>query len=76
MFFTLLMHIINTKYIIKITQVITSFIAFACLSKSGSNLLITSISPILTSGWWENWLNIEILDFKNMLIEVKKKISL
>ena len=33
----------------------TSLIDFACLSKSGSNILITSFNPILISEWLEKY---------------------
>ena len=44
----------------------TSLIAFVCLSKSGSNILITSFNPILIFGWLEQYFEYWNIGFKKI----------
>ena len=54
-------------YYIKVTNYYyTLLIVFSCLSKSGSNLLITSFNPILIFGWLEKYFEYWNIGFKKI----------
>ena len=56
-------------YIKVINYYYTSLIAFACVSKFGSNLLITSFNPILIFRWLEKYFEYWNIGFKKYVAD-------